>query len=129
MEVSDRFVQQQKEDLRRIARHTRGECAFGHGINEAWLMTGAASACRRVCIGFLTSAFQQLVLRHRYRHLGRYTDLDLRHAIRLDHAFGPPPVDHGMVRFAGAASDDAEVHGALVFPLPPVNAAAPGRHF
>lgn len=43
MEAFDQFVQERKEDLRRIARHTRRECTFGDIVNEAWLMAGTVS--------------------------------------------------------------------------------------
>lgn len=94
MEAFDRFVQERKEDLRRIARHTRGECAYEEVVNEAWLMAETISARQHVPIDFLAPAFQQLLLSHLYQHLVRYTDLNVRHAIRLDHAI-TDDTEHG----------------------------------
>lgn len=86
MEAFDQFVLARKEDLRRIARHTRGEHAYGDVVNEAWLMAETVSRRLQVPIDFLDTAFQRVLLGHLYQHLIRYTDLNVRHAVRLDQA-------------------------------------------
>ena len=96
MQTFDRFILERKDDLKRIARHTRGECTYGDVVNEAWLMAETLSARQRVSIDFLDPAFQQRLLSHLYQHLVRYTDLNVRHAIRFDHAPGNE-TEHGAV--------------------------------
>lgn len=86
METFDRFVLERKQDLKRIARHTRGEHAFEDVVSEAWLMAATVSARKRIAIDYLDAAFQQLLLSHLYQHLVRYTELNVRRAVRLDHA-------------------------------------------
>lgn len=84
MEAFNRFVLDRESDLRRIARHTRGECAYDDVINEAWLM--AERLKQRTPADISDPAFQQLLLSHLYQHLVRYTELNIRRAVRLDHA-------------------------------------------
>lgn len=86
MEAFDRFIREHRKELQRIARDTRGECAYGDVVNEAWLMAETLSAKRGVSIDWLDPAFQRLLLSHLYQHLVRYTDLNVRRAVRLDHA-------------------------------------------
>lgn len=84
MEAFDQFVLARKEDLKRIARHTRGEHAYGDVVNEAWVMAEAVSKRLQVPIDFLDAAFQRVLLGHLYQHLVRF--LNVRHAVRLDQA-------------------------------------------
>ena len=68
------------------ARHTRGEYAYDDVVSEAWLMAATVSTRKCVAVDFLDATFQQLLLSHLYQHLVRYTELNVRRAIRLDHA-------------------------------------------
>ncbi|HEY4293784.1 hypothetical protein [Luteibacter sp.] len=86
MDTFDRFVLERKEDLKRIARRTKGEHSYNDVVNEAWLMARAISARKCVPADFLDPSFQRLLLSHLYQHLVRYTELNVRHAIRLDPA-------------------------------------------
>ncbi len=60
----ERFVTQRKKDLRRIARHTRGEHQFQDVINEAWLVACDLAARRGAVSEFLNPTFQELLLSH-----------------------------------------------------------------
>lgn len=86
MKAFERFILERRQDLKRIARHTRGEHSYDDAVNEAWLMAETVSARLHVPIDFLDATFQQVLLSHLYQHLVRYTDLNVRHAVRLDHA-------------------------------------------
>ena len=84
--VLEQFAKQRKKDLQRIARHTRGEYQFSDVVNEAWVVAHELSARKGVAVDLLDAASQNLVLSHVYQHLVRYTDLNVRHAVQLDHA-------------------------------------------
>lgn len=88
MEAFERFTLERKADLQRIARHTRGDSTYGDVVNEAWLMGRTLSDRHRIPVDFLDPAFQAMLLGHLYQHLVRYTELTVRHAVRLDHAPG-----------------------------------------
>lgn len=68
-----------------MARHSRGEHTFDDVVNEAWLMSHVVAQRAGVAIDFTDASFQQTLLAHLYQHLVRYTELQVRHAVRLDH--------------------------------------------
>ncbi|RST45401.1 hypothetical protein EJI00_24060 [Variovorax sp. DXTD-1] len=80
------FLTLRRRDLQRISRHTRGESSLGDVQTEAWLMVDTL-ARKGVVIDLLESEQQSLLIAHLYQHLVRYTELQVRHAVRLDHAF------------------------------------------
>ena len=88
MDTFECFRLQRDTDLKRIARATRGEHQYGDVVNEAWLMADALSSRYAVLKDFLDAGFQDLLLRHLYQSLVRYTELNVRHAVRLDHGSG-----------------------------------------
>lgn len=61
-------------------------------------------ARKDLAVNFLDRSFQDLLISHLYQHLVRYTERNIRHAIRLDHA-GPggdqdaelPPLMHTLI--------------------------------
>ena len=82
-----RFLTERKRDLQRISRHTQGEHSLGDVESEAWLMIRTlASKGKQVDLGNPTH--QELLLSHLYQELVRYAELQVRHAVRLDHAPG-----------------------------------------
>lgn len=82
----ERFVLERKKRLQHIASHTRGEYQLLDVISEAWLMAGTLAARKGMRVDFANEAFQDLLLSHLYQALVRYTELNVRHAVRLDHA-------------------------------------------
>ncbi|MDB5817810.1 MAG: hypothetical protein JWQ11_1450, partial [Rhizobacter sp.] len=82
----DRFVAARKKDLKRIASHTRGENEFSDVVSEAWLLSQSMAASRPTAFNLDDASSQELVLSHVYQHLVRYTELNVRHAVRLDHS-------------------------------------------
>lgn len=95
----EKFVVQCTKDLRRIAAHTRGEFTFQDVVNEAWLLAADLHARKHMEVDFLSREFQQLLLSHLYQHLVRYTELNVRHAIQLDHGVrGGEDEPHPLMR-------------------------------
>lgn len=84
MDCFTRFSVDRSTDLRRIARHTRGEHTYEDVINEAWLMAATLADRDQVVIDYSDPSFQDMLIAHLYQHLVRYTDLCVRHAKRLD---------------------------------------------
>uniref|UniRef100_UPI003341874B hypothetical protein n=1 Tax=Castellaniella defragrans TaxID=75697 RepID=UPI003341874B len=80
------FTIQCKKDLERIARATRKEHQFDDVVNEAWIMACDLHTSDGNPLVLSDADCQQLLLSHLYQHLVRYTDLKIRHAVRLDHA-------------------------------------------
>lgn len=84
--VFQRFTDQRKKDLQRISRATRGEHPFEDVVHEAWLMTLTLQADDGGAFDLSDAACQEKLLRYLYQHLVRYTELNVRNAVRLDHA-------------------------------------------
>lgn len=88
----ERFVTERREDLQRIARHTHREHELSDVRDEAWLLAHRLRVTEGIAIDFLNRQHQDLILSHLYQHLVRYTEQQVRYAIRLDHAphgYGP----------------------------------------
>jgi len=108
----DQFLQARKKDFARIAWHSQGEHTFDDVVNEAWLMGHVVAERTGVAIDFTDVSFQQTLLAHLFQHLVRYTELNLRHAVRLDHPAG------GDADVADASPLlDRLVHGDVEDPL------------
>jgi hypothetical protein len=82
-----RFLALHKRDLQRISRHTSGESSTEDVQAEAWLMIHEL-ARKGVEIDLNVAEHRSTLLAHLYQHLVRYTELQVRHAVRLDHAPG-----------------------------------------
>lgn len=80
------FAADRKKDLQRIARATRGEHLFEDVVHEAWLMAMTMVKPDGGVLDLSAPDDQRRLLSHIYQHLVRYTDLNVRHAVRLDHA-------------------------------------------
>lgn len=80
------FSIQRKKDLQRIARATRGECQFDDVVNEAWIMACGLQANDGSPLDLLDANSQHQLIRYLYQHLVRYTEKQVRYAVRLDHA-------------------------------------------
>lgn len=81
----ERFTRAHRDDLRRISRHTNGESSMGDVQSEAWLMLHAL-ADKGKPVDLDAPADVRRLLAHLYQHLVRYTELQVRHAVRLDHS-------------------------------------------
>ena len=86
MDAFDAFVVRHQTDLKRIAWKTKGEQRYADVVQEAWIMATELSASLGVTADFLDLTFQKMLLSHLYQKLVRYTEVNVRHAIRLDHA-------------------------------------------
>lgn len=80
------FIRQYRKDLERIARHTCGEHERDDVAQEIWLMADAVARKTGVLRDFSNPAFQSLLLAFVYQKLVRYTELNVRYAVSLDHA-------------------------------------------
>lgn len=80
-----RFLAERKKDLQRISGHTRGECSLGDVQSEAWLMLMEMQA-KGIALNLRDLGHQNLLISHLYQHMVRYTELNVRNAVRLDHA-------------------------------------------
>jgi hypothetical protein len=92
----ERFVTAQRKKLRQIASHTRGEYQFEDVVNEAWLMAETLASRKKRVVAFENAEFQDLLLAYLYQELVRYTELNVRHAVRLDHASHEDAGDDGI---------------------------------
>jgi hypothetical protein len=81
------FLDSHRKDLLRISRATRGEASLEDVQAEAWLLI-ADLGSKGLRIDLRLAEHQQLVLARLYQHLVRYTELNVRYAIRLDHSPG-----------------------------------------
>jgi hypothetical protein len=95
MDAFTHFLELHASDLKRIARATRGEHPYEDVVHEAWLMAAEISARLERPVDFHDGDFRDLLLRHLYQALVRYTELNVRHAVRLDHAPGNDAGDDG----------------------------------
>lgn len=84
--VFQRFTDQRRKDLQRISRATRGEHPFEDVVQEAWLMTLTLQTDEGSAVDLSEAACQERLLSYLYQHLVRYTELNVRNAVRLDHA-------------------------------------------
>ena len=108
MDPFETFVSQQQSALKRIARATRGEHQYEDVVNEAWLMAATISDRSGLQLDFTDTEFQQLLISHLYQSLVRYTELNVRHATRLDHATnGEDDESRPNPLMARLASDDS----------------------
>lgn len=105
MEPFEIFVTQQQSALKRIARATRGEHQYEDVVNEAWLMARTIADRYGPGLDFANTEFQQLLISHLYQSLARYTELNVRHATRLDHS--PDGEDRPNPLMDRLASDDS----------------------
>ena len=78
------FLDTHREAMARISRATRGEASPEDVHAEAWLMV-VDLRNRGTSINLRDAQHQQMILARLYQHLVRYTELNVRYAVRLDH--------------------------------------------
>ena len=87
MDPFAQFLQQRHKDLKRIASASRGEHTLNDVRQEAWLIAEHVAHKTGRPKDFKDPDFQSLLIAFLYQQLVRYTELNVRNAVRLDHAF------------------------------------------
>ena len=82
------FLQHQRKALQRIANASQGEHTLDDVRQEAWLIADKVAHKTGHPKDFADPDFQSLLIAFLYQQLVRYTELNVRKAVRLDHAFG-----------------------------------------
>jgi hypothetical protein len=101
----ERFLNDRVKDLRRISGATRGESSLGDVQSEAWLMLMDMQS-KGITINLGDPQHQKLLLSHLYQHLVRYTELNVRNAVRLDHSpSGEADEMHPLAHLLAAAPE------------------------
>ena len=93
MDPFAQFLQQRHKDLKRIARASRGEHTLNDVRQEAWLIAEHVAHKTGRPKDFKEPDFQSLLIAFLYQQLVRYTELNVRNAVRLDHAFSDDDED------------------------------------
>jgi len=78
------FLLAQRKALQRIAGHTRREYELADVQSEAWLIAMQIHE-KGIAIDLLKPVDQNLLISYVYQHLVRYTETQVRYAVRLDH--------------------------------------------
>lgn len=78
------FLHTHRQDLARISRATRGEASPEDVQAEAWLLIADLKG-KGHRIDLRDAQHRQLILARLYQSLVRYTELNVRYAVRLDH--------------------------------------------
>ncbi|MDA7418045.1 hypothetical protein PGB34_16900 [Xenophilus arseniciresistens] len=94
-EAFERFVSRHKKKLRGIAYKTAGEQQYEDVVQEAWLMACTLRAEDSGPLDLSDEIHQQRLLAHLCQHLVRYTELTVRHAVRLEHGTGSDGSEDG----------------------------------
>ena len=79
----DALVARWKQKLRNIVYKTAGEQQYDDVVHEAWALAHTLRADDGSPLDLRNEAHQQRLLAHLYQHLVRYTEVTVRHAVRL----------------------------------------------
>lgn len=79
----ERFLNSCRSSLKRISTHTRGEHSVSDVEGEAGLLAEELRLERGLQPDFGCPEYQQKIVSCLYQKLVRYTDLNVRHAVRL----------------------------------------------
>lgn len=104
-----RFLKQCAAALKRISRHSRGEFALDDVHSEAWVMWRTMGANGR-SLDLAVPQDQETLIARLYQQLVRYTELNVRNAVRLDHSPGDADEPHPLAHRLSAG----EQHDPLV---------------
>lgn len=86
MDAFAQFLQHHRTSLQRIASASRGEHTLDDVRQEAWLIADHVAQKTGRAKDFGDADFQSLLIAYLYQALVRYTELNVRHAVRLDHS-------------------------------------------
>lgn len=100
-----RFAATNRSAFRRISRATQGEQSPEDVENEAFILA-AELISKGAALDLDDRSHQDLVIRHLYQALVRYTELNVRHAVRLDHSpCGEEDEAHPLMNKLAAAEE------------------------
>lgn len=102
----EKFVSSCRADLRRIAAHTRGEQSVSDVEGEAWLLAEELRLEKGLTPEFGSVHYQEKLISFLYQKLVRYSEVNVRHAVRLDHAPVGAPDDGSNPLLAKLAADE-----------------------
>lgn len=108
-EQFERFKQVHRRKFKQISRATGNEHSPEDVESEAWLMAVTMQGQSAQAIDFSEAAAADRLFAYLYQRLVRYTETQVRHAVRLDHWEGDDgPAEHPLLRkLAAAQADDA----------------------
>ncbi len=112
----NKFLVERDSDLRRIASHTRNEHALSDVRNESWVMSEHIRRTQGIAIDFANPEYQNTLLSFLYQKFVRYTETQVRHAVRLDQSpWGDEPdaISHPLLNQL-SADDGADPVALLV---------------
>ncbi|MPT40002.1 MAG: hypothetical protein E2603_16245 [Achromobacter sp.] len=89
----EKFVSGCRAALRRISAHTRGEHSVSDVEGEAWLLAEELRLEKGLTPEFGCRDYQEKIISFLYQKLVRYSEVNVRHAVRLDHAPAGAPDD------------------------------------
>jgi len=102
----EKFLRSCRAALRRISAHTRGEHSLSDVENEAWLLAEELRLKRGLAPEFGRLDYQEMIISFLYQKLVRYSEVNVRHAVRLDHAPAGVPEDAVNPLLAKLAADE-----------------------
>jgi hypothetical protein len=80
----EQFLIDRYKDIRRIANSTRRDFTVEDVSNQAWIFAVELSQDGDVETSIVDPAFQDKVISYLYQYFVRYTEKNVRHALRLD---------------------------------------------
>ncbi len=102
------FLNSCRADLRRIAGHSRGEYSVDDLSGEAWLIAEEVGRKRGFAVDLSNSDDQQFILARLYNKLIRFTEKNLRFAVRLDRNWDSDDSEYAVNRLARLLSAPEE---------------------
>lgn len=102
----EKFVSGCSAALRRIAGHTRGEQSVSDVEGEAWMLFEERRIEKGLVPEFSNLDYQEKIIGFLYQKLVRRSELNVRYAVRLDHAPAGEPEDAVHPLLAKLAADE-----------------------
>lgn len=102
----EQFLSRCSAALRRVAAHTRGEQSVSDVEGEAWMLAEELRLEKGLVPEFGNLDYQEKIIRFLYQKLVRRSELNVRYAVRLDHAPSGAAEDAVHPLLAKLAADD-----------------------